>query len=186
MTIALSRTCNLADFPDCLNVGAWQQRLAQQAWALWEEANHIRTREQSLCVNRSALPFVAPGPEAIYLTDVDRGIERQLPAIYGLNVLDHTEAPVRFLTRSAQRLRPGGLLFLTFAIWNAEGPDCATGADERKRIYDLNSWRKLVTESRRAGFQTFGGMDWTYHGHQLAGDHSLASLVLSKRNGGAE
>ena len=99
---------------------------------------------------------------------------------------EDTEAPVRFLTRSAQRLRPGGLLFLTFAIWNAEGPDCATGADERKRIYDLNSWRKLVTESRRAGFQTFGGMDWTYHGHQLAGDHSLASLVLSKRNGGAE
>ena len=44
------------------------------------------------------------------------------------------------------------------------------------------SLRKLVTDARKIGFQAFGGIDWTYHGHKL-GDHSLASLVLTRREG---
>jgi|SRR5262245_24893166 len=181
--LALSRTCNLADFPGCLTVAAWQQALADHAWRVWQSEHHIRTREQSLCVNYSPTPFVAPGAEAIYRYrgDSEDGITRAVPAVWALSVLDHIDAPMRFLLRAGKILRPGGLLFLTFAAWDAEGPDCAEGHTERLRIYDVQSWQKLVRETRRSGFVTFGGMDWTYHGNRLGSDHTLASLVLTKR-----
>jgi hypothetical protein len=38
----------------------------------------------------------------------------------------------------------------------------------------------LIRDARRAGFENFGGTDWTYHGNFLD-DHSLASLVFTKR-----
>jgi hypothetical protein len=184
----LSRTCNLADFPDCLTVAAWQQALARIAWEAWIEAQHVRTRAPSLCVNWSGCPFEAPGPAAIYLFrgQGDNGGENgisgmRIPAVYGLSVVDHVDAPVRFLNGAAAVLREQGLLFLTFAFWNAEGPDVAAGNDQRRRIYDLTSWKKLIGEARRIGFQPFGGCDWTYHGHTLE-DHSLASLVLIRRS----
>jgi len=185
--LPLSRTCNLADFPDCVTVADWQQRLAEAAWAAWEEKHHIRTREESLVVNYAQVPFTAPGPSAIYRYrgDSENGIARAVPAVWGLSVLEHTEAPVSFLSRAAKILRPGGLLFLTFSYWNAEGPDVAAGHAERRRIYDQNSWNKLVRDARRLHLQTLGGVDWTYHGHKL-GDHSLASLVLTLREEGRQ
>lgn len=180
--LPLSRTCDLTDFTGCLTVASWQQQLAERAWQAWVEQHHVRTRTGSLCVNWSGCGFTAPGPEAIYRYRGHNGvgIEGPLPAVYGLSVLDHTDAPVRFLTHSAQLLRKHGLLFLTFACWNAEGEDCAEGHADRARIYDGHSLKKLVLEARKAGYQVFGGMDWTYHGDTLD-DHSLASLVLTRR-----
>jgi hypothetical protein len=180
--LALSRTCHLGDFDDCLTVADWQQELADRAWERWEAEHHIRTREHALCMNWSGCTFIAPGPEAIYRYpgQKEAEVERALPAVYGLSVLDHTEAPVRFLSRTAQILRKDGLLFLTFAIWNAQGDDIAAGHRERVRIYDTYRLKKLVFEARRLGLQTFGGMDWAYHGNTLD-DHSLASLVLTRR-----
>jgi hypothetical protein len=189
--IALSRTCALAeDFADCLTVAEWQQLLADEAWNRWVDTYHVRTRDHALCVNWSGCPFVAPGTEAEYRYRGEdphanngdgRALPKQgLPAIYGLSVLDHSDAPVRFLTRASQVLRPHGLLFLTFALWNAEGDDWASGYADRTRIYDVRSWKKLVVEARRLGFTPFGGMNWTYHGNKLD-DHSLASLVLTWR-----
>ena len=188
--LALSRTCALADdFPYCLSVAEWQQQLADEAWARWLDTFHVRTRDHSLCVNWSGCNFIAPGVEAEYRyrgeNPHDNGHGRALPAaglpaIYGLSVLDHSEAPVRFITRAAQVLRARGLLFLTFAFWDAEGADCAMGHQDRCRIYDVHSWKKLVAEAKRIGFTPFGGFNWTYHGNRLD-DHSLASLVLTKR-----
>jgi hypothetical protein len=181
--LALSRTCNLADFPGVVTVAGWQQALAEQAWSLWLAEHHILTREQVVCDNYSNAPFVAPGPSALYRYPgaKDNGsITRAVPAVYGLCVLDRIEAPVSYLTRAAQVLRAKGLLFLTFTFWDAEGEDCAAGHEGRTRIYDAHSWKKLVSEARRAGFQTFGGMDWRYYGNKLD-DHTLASLVLTRR-----
>jgi hypothetical protein len=189
LPLALSRTCDLADFPGCLTVASWQQQLAAEAWRLWVEAQHVRTREQSVCVNWSGCGFVAPGPEAIYryrgygveANGHDTGeVERAVPAVYGLSVLDHSDAPLRFITRAGTILRPHGLLFLTFAFWDAEGEDCAEGWQDRVRIYDAKSYNKLIAEARKVGFVPFGGVDWTYHGDWLD-DHSLASLVLTRR-----
>jgi hypothetical protein len=183
--LALSRTCNLRDFPGCVTVAAWQQRLAEQAWAQWLASEHLRTREPSLCVNQLGLPFVAPGPTPIYTRELEVGLEgleaeQPVSAVFGLSVLDHIVDPVRFLKRTGRILSAKGLLFLTFAFWDAEGPDVAAGADSRVRIYDVHSWKKLVAEARRAGFQTFGQHDWTYHGNMLD-DHTLASLVLVRK-----
>lgn len=187
--LPLSKTCNLIDFGSCLTVAEWQQLLADEAWRRWEAAFHMRTRTPSLCVNWSGCNFIAPGAEAIYRyrgQPSENGVGQAgqalpvqgLPAVYGLSVLDHSEAPVRFVTHAARLLRPHGLLFLTFAFWDAEGDDCAAGHADRQRIYDLRSWKKLVYEAKRIGFSTFGGMNWTYHGNKLD-DHSLASLVLT-------
>jgi hypothetical protein len=180
--LALSRTCDLADFPGCITVAAWQQALATLAWAHWVETTHLRTREPSLCINALGLPFFAPGPAPIYqVGSAEPTVEDgTVSAIFGLSVLDHIEAPVRFLTRAVKALGPQGLLFLTFAFWDAEGPDVAAGHEQRARIYDVHSWKKLISEARKAGFQTFGGHDWTYHGDKLD-DHTLASLVLTRR-----
>ena len=179
--LALSRTCNLGDFPGALSVANWQERLAHAAWERWVADYHVRTRKQSLVVNYSGCAFQAPGPSAIYrYRGLAEDIERTVSAIYALTVVDKVEAPVRFLTRSAQLLRPRGLLLLTFAFWDAEGEDVAAGHEERERIYDATSWKKLIAEARRAGFQTFGGVDWRYHGDLLS-DHSLGSLVLTRR-----
>lgn len=179
----LSRTCNLADFPGVVTVAGWQQAIADLAWAQWSSTYHILSREQTVCDNYSGTPFIAPGSQPLYRYPGQRengAITRAIPALFGLCVLDRIEAPVSYLLRAAQVLRPQGLLFLTFAFWNAEGPDIAAGHERRTRIYDAESWKKLVKESRRMGFQTFGGMDWRYHGHKLD-DHTLASLVLTRR-----
>jgi SAM-dependent methyltransferase len=189
--VALSRTCALEDF-GCLTVAAWQQLLAQTAWAMWEDAFHIRTRESVRCVNLSGVPFTAPGPDAIYEYDAHptlslggvpylQDVDRQLAAIFAVSVLDHCDAPVKFLHRAAQVLRPHGLLFLTFAFWAAEGEDLASGHQTRRRIFSVHSWERLIRDARREGFTSFGGHDWTYHGHRLGHDHSLASLVLTRR-----
>jgi len=179
--LALSRTCDLHDFPGCLTVAEWQQQLADIAWALWLSEHHIRTRDQALVVNWSGCPFIAPGPEAIYTYDGQPDeIPRAVPAVYGLAVLDHADAPVRFLTRAATILRAHGMLYLTFTFWDSDGEDTALGHQQRARIYSATSYRKLLVDARRCGFQPFGGMDWDYHGDTLD-DHTLASLVLTRR-----
>lgn len=182
--MAFSRTCNLRDFTGCVTVATWQQRLAEAAWRAWTTEGHVQTRLPSLCCNWSGAPFEAPGPTAIYQLRGQKVplVPAKLPAVYGLNVLDHLDAPVRFLVDSADRLRPGGLLFLTFAFWDAEGPDEAVGKELRTRIYDATSEKKLLVEARRLGLQPFGELDWQYHGNTLD-DHTLASLVLTKRGG---
>ena len=183
--LALSRTCNLADFPDVVTVAGWQEALAHYAWNVWVEAQHIRSREQTVCDNYSGCRFEAPGPRALYRyphtgDNGTPGITRAVPAVFGLCVLDRIDAPVKYLQRAATILRPHGLLYLTFTFWNAEGEDVAAGHEDRRRIYDVHSVTKLITEARRHGFTGFGGMDWRYHGNKLD-DHTLASLVLTRR-----
>ena len=183
--IPLSRTCRLKDFPDCITVAAWQQELAHAAWTRWVEERHVQTRTPNYCVNWSGCPFQAPGPTAIYQL---RGepippLPQNLPAVFALSVLDHLDAPLRFLVDALAQVRVGGLLFLTYAFWNAEGPDLAAGNGERRRIYDATSQRKLLEDARKLDLVPFGGLDRSYHGHTLD-DHTLASLVLTRRRKG--
>lgn len=184
LSLSLSRTCDLEDFASSTVVD-WQQALAEHAWQQWEIRHAVLRGEAALVINQAGVPFVAPG----YLDARYHGQLEALaddppagpgPALYGLHVLDHIEAPVKFLAGAGRLLRPGGLLFLTFAYWNAEGQDAAAGAASRTRIYSADSLNKLIGEARRLGFSTFGGIDWTYHGNTVD-DHTLASLVLVKR-----
>jgi hypothetical protein len=177
----LSRTCDLTDFPGVVTVAGWQQALAERAWREWTNAEHLRTRDAPLVENWSGCEFLAPGPTAVYrypgqVVEVN-GL---VPAIFALSVLDHHDAPLRFVGRAREQLARHGLLFLTFSFWNASGEDVAKGHENRARIYDAGSWKKLMREARGLGFDLFGGVDWAYHGHKLE-DHTLASLVLTRR-----
>lgn len=173
--LPLSRTCNLRDFPQCPTVAMWQQQLALEAWTRWIDMQHLRLREGGLVVNYGPNGFRSPGPTEVAPPGA-------IPAVFGINVLDHVAAPVSFLTHAAQLLRPEGLLFLTMAYWDAEGPDTALGHQDRTRIYSRHSTERLLRDARRVGYGIFGEIDWTYHGDVL-GDHSVASLVLYKRGG---
>lgn len=178
--LALSRTCNLADFPDCLTVADWQQCLAEHAWRTWASgANGDATTAQVVVVNVCGIHFAPPGPAVAYCGPEERP---RVPAsvVYALCVLDHIPAPGKFLGHMSEMLLPLGMLFLTFSYWDAEGPDTASGHRERRRIYSAHSYTKLIRDARRLGFENFGGTDWTYYGDYLD-DHSLASLVLRRR-----
>lgn len=182
--LALSRTCDLRDFPACRSPADWQQCLAAEAWARWVPRYGLAAEapEGSLVVNYAGTPFEAPDPAARYQL---RGQGRpetngRLPAVFALGVLNHVVAPVTFLAEVERLLGDGGLLFLTMTYWAAEGPDTAAGHRERLRIYSVGSYARLVREARRHGFVPFGEIDWSYHGDVLS-DHSLASLVLLRR-----
>jgi hypothetical protein len=182
--MALTRTCDLADFPDGHTVADWQQALAQEAYGRLPDP----VAGTILCINWGGCAFTAPGADPVYRLKHTGGGPRAtdtLAAVFALSVLDrlNTEGgrggPLGFLHTHALRVLPGGLFFCTFAYWDAEGPDCATGHERRRRIYDRHSWLKLVSEVKAYGLRPLGEVDWTYHGHTL-GDHTLASLVLTK------
>jgi hypothetical protein len=179
--MALSRTCNLTDFPDVETVADWQQALALRAYAEWA-ARRPPEVQRAICVNWSEVPFLPPGPDAT-VYDVRMHLpssKSPLAVVWALSVLDRIEAPALFIKTYADRLVEGGLFFATFAAWDAEGEDVAMGHRVRHRIYDAHSLRKLLTEACKAAtLLPFGPIDWSYHGHAL-GDHTLASLVLIK------
>lgn len=177
--LALSRTCDLQhDFPGC-DLAGWQQAMANCAHAVWQAA-HPASAGIGWCCNCSGFPFSPPIP-AVVTTDPYAPLpaDDSLAAIFALSTLNYIEAPMGFLNGRGKCLVRGGLFFLTFRAWDAIGPDCAIDHAQRIRLYDLQSWRKLITEARRSGLRPFGGVDWRYHGHQL-GDHTLATLVLLK------
>lgn len=177
--LPLNRTASLADFSDCDSIAVWQQCLGVDAYQRW-----LGSRESPglvLCFNWGASHFRAPGHDPIYRSHGDP-IPREddpIAAVFALSVLDRIDAPMRFLRSHADRLLPGGLLVCTFSAWDADGTDVALGYQLRKRIYDRDSWRKLLHEAKSLGLQTFGGVDLHYHGHTL-GDHTLATLVVTK------
>jgi SAM-dependent methyltransferase len=176
--LALTRTCDLADFPGCLTPAAWQEALAASAVSVWQAARPTRGRVWVL--NRSGLPFACPLPEAVELADPltppDPG---PVGAIFALQILDHVDAPVLFLNSWARTLCEGGLFVCTVAAWNAVGKDVARGWQGRRRIYDAVGLQKLIGEVRRGGLRVLGGTDWKYRGDVL-GDHTIASVVFVK------
>lgn len=177
--LPLNRTAALTDFSDCDSVAVWQQAHAIDAYQRW-----LGTRDNRglvLCFNWGAAHFRAPGHDPIYRSHGDP-IPREddpLAAVFALSVLDRVDMPIRFLRAHAARLSPGGLLLCTFAAWNADGDDWAVGHELRQRIYDRDSWRKLLREAKSLGLQPFGGIDLHYRGDTL-GDHTLATLVVTK------
>lgn len=179
--LALTRSCRFADFPGCRSVADWQQAIVHAAYDRWLSApQRFVGTAHALCINWGGCAFEAPG-DPIYRLGPDIGTRRgdRLSAIFALSVLDRVDMPMRFLKQQVERLLPGGLLVCTFACWDVEGPDCAIGKEIRRRIYNPDSWLLLVDNVRKLSLRTFGGIDWTYHGHTL-GDHTLATLVLTK------
>jgi hypothetical protein len=160
--------------------------MADAAYARWS-TDMPDTDAPILCVNWSHCAFCAPGPlvrqqyhqwgDLPRLPYLDPSV--RIGAVFALSVLDRIEAPIAFLRRQLEGLLGGGLIFATFAYWDASGPDCAIGHEIRQRIYEQNSLTLLIGNLRRLDLHVYGGIDWRYHGHTLA-DHTLATLVLTK------
>lgn len=188
----LTRAANLVDFDGCASVAVWQQRHAADAITRWQRTQpggRWRRAGPAACINWGGATFSLPW--AVYQTEYyDQA--GQIPAfraqayavIVALSVLDRVEAPRAVLRQYAEALLPGGLLIVTFALWNCTGPDCALGHELRRRIYNLGSWRRLLYEEIKGlGISAFGGVDLRYPG-DLLGEHTLAALVLTRDGGG--
>ena len=180
--LPLTRTASLTDYEDCDSMAVWQQCLAIDAYHRWLGDAHVPTTSEVLCLNWGAARFRSPGANPRYRSFGDPELSLDvLSAVFALTVLDRVEAPLHFLRHQADRLMVGGLIVCTFAAWDATGEDCAVGHELRHRIYDRESWRKLVHEAKSLGLRPFGWVDLRYHGHTL-GDHTLATLVAIKRS----
>jgi len=178
---AFTRTCDVTDFPDCRSVAEWQQQLAIATYAGWHANLPRPPAAPALVVNWSGCAFLGSGT----VIDTADAYPLDLPslsAVFALSVLDRIEAPQHFLRQASLRLPPGGLVFCTYAYWDASGPDCAVGHEVRRRIYDRDSIEKLIDELRRVGLTVFGRIDWRYRGNAL-GDHTLGSLALITEKG---
>ena len=178
-SLPLTRAASLPDYEDCDSVAVWQQCLAIDAYHRWHRDSPTYLCDDVLCYNWGAARFRAPGANPRYRSFGDPELSLDVSAVFALSVLDRVEAPLRFLRHQVDRLMIGGLIVCTFAAWDATGEDCAVGHELRHRIYDRESWRKLVHEAKSLGLQPFGGVDLRYHGHAL-GDHTLATLVATK------
>lgn len=186
--IALTRTCNLADFPECHTPADWQARLVAEAYQRWWPSPEADLHAAHLLLNLSGLPIQTIPEVAPALCELSTPEDfirytalKAAASIVTLMVLDHVEAPGMILRHSAGDLMPGGLFVTTAAYWDAEGDDVTRDRASRVRLYNRISWRKLIVQGAQYGLVPYGGIDWTYHGHVL-GDHTLASLVLTKGN----
>jgi hypothetical protein len=186
IALPLTRAANLVDFDGiCPSAGAWQQRHAVDAYGRWRLARvaPIGDRVATVICNWGAAGFWAPGSATLYTydhTDWPHAFaDESCVTIYACSVLDRIDEPRRFLRQAYAALVQGGLLFATFALWDAHGPDVAIGHELRARIYDRLGWKRLIEEIREIGYATFGGVDLRYPGHTLT-DHSLGSLVAIK------
>lgn len=178
--LPLTRSASLDDFPACPSAALWQQVHAIDAYQRWTGGPYKEPPGRVLCLNWGAAQFHAPGLDPVYRyhNDPESTIDK-LAAVFALSVLDRVDAPLRFLRQTAERLLPGGLIICTYAAWDATGRDCAVGHELRKRIYDRESWRKLLHDVRGLGLEPFGGVDLRHRGN-VFGDHTLASLVIRK------
>ena len=163
----------------------WQQAWGEEVYRQWSDGEgHPPIEGDVVCLNWGHTPFVSP-----YVTDPsvawswsDKRLDPQLATVWALLVIDRLTSPRRWLRDVAAHLRPGGLLACTFTYWSAEGKDTALGHEQRERIYNLTSWRELVSvDLPQLGFARFGQVDWSWKGAACE-DHTIATVVAVRRS----
>lgn len=118
-------------------------------------------------------------------------------AVFCLSVLEHVDDLDQFLYHLSCLVAPGGLLFLTMDSCDTYTSSWSWPVDMahfhwmRKRIFSIERWKDLagdhggieepLIDAFDREFDLLGEADWTYHGHQLFGTYSFASLALVKR-----
>jgi SAM-dependent methyltransferase len=187
------------------NARRWEYALALRALATWElSAPTGRLQSKRLAdVGGAGSPFThmantrnwnttiidgaAPsGMEygrfaSVELEEYMETAGRLKDAVVCLSVLEHVEDLNQFCYHLACLVAPGGLLFLTMDCWDKEGPDTAHFHWMRKRIFNPLVRADLADTFCRRDFSRLGETDWDYHGDQLYGSYSFASLALVKR-----
>ena len=156
----------------------WQQAWATTVWGTYGAP----PAGTALCLNWGGATFQSPVPQTQYLTMLpwlSPLAASPVTVIWALSVLDRIDSPLRFVRQATALLADDGLLSCTFAIWDADGEDCALGHELRRRIFNRYSWEGLVKDVRPFGLRVYGGVDWGYHG-AACGDHSLGTVVWRK------
>lgn len=108
------------------------------------------------------------------------GVQR-VDAIFSISTIEHIPHPVRFIEALAALLVPGGLCFLTTDYWDNEGQDQAHFHWMRERIYNRQGWAMVARTAVQAGMARFGEQDDYFHGNQLYGSYTFASMALVKK-----
>lgn len=179
----------------------WEYAMALRAFATWQATRESGPLPLAVDVGGAGSPFwrmlmgrEPPVVAECLILDPDQPngftlaqyLQRQRPqlfqAVFCLSVLEHVEDLDRFLYHLCCLVAPGGLLFLTMDCWDQEGPDTAHFHWMRKQLLIWPwGWRLLAGDCLMGGWAYLGDMDWTYHGHQLYGSYSFASMALVKR-----
>jgi len=180
----------------------WEYRMALVAYQDWQRAfiGPLRTPLRILDVGGGGSAFSAAFPPPYfettvvdpdqpprsYATWIPLGIEEddprlptQVEIIFALSVIEHVAHPKAFFTGVARRLVPGGLLFLTADAWDCDGPDVAHFHWMRQRIYNRQTWQRMLDHLSSVGLHRFGEADWIFRGNQVY-DYSFISAALIK------
>lgn len=122
-----------------------------------------------------------------------RGKATLAQAVFCLSVLEHVEDLDQFLYHLSCLVAPGGLLFLTMDCRETGDADAGWPPDfppddrhfhwMRRRIFTPRIVESLLPfHLADLGFDMFGRYEQDkYHGHQLYGSYSFASLALRRR-----
>ena len=161
----------------------WQQAWGEEVYRQWSDAEgRPSVVGPAYSLNWGHTPFEAPSPDFIPISAWPALPRVGLSAVWALMVVDRLISPRRWLRDVALHLQPGGLLACSFAYWSAEGEDTALGHEQRERIYNLASWRELVSvDLPQVGFARFGQVDWSWKGAACE-DHTIATVVAVRRS----
>lgn len=170
----------------------WEYAMALRAIIRWEQTHHGLIT--AVDVGGAGSPFLgilgAQLGSAVTVVDpkVNMTLAEHLHSgarlaniVTCLSVLEHVEDLDQFLYHLGCLVAPGGLLFLTMDCWNGRGEDTAHFHWDRKRIFSMKAWRSIGGQGVQSAFEYLGDTDWLYHGDQLYGSYSFASLALVKR-----
>lgn len=167
----------------------WEQALALHAFGQWwDQAGGVEDRlwwDAGTLDNRfaSAITEVTSFEGWAGLIERRSFSDAPVGVITARGVMEKCSQPLPCLRDLARHLQPGGLLFLTVDLWDAEGEDTAPGHETRKRIYNPRTWKDLWITLKTCGMTRFGAGDWTYHGHTRTGGYSIGSVCCIKRGG---
>ncbi len=203
LAIALNKTCDPTDFSflsdacsyvdpyikgTIHNNRRWEYALALEAYSRWR-AGHDAARA-ILDVGGAGAPFADVLSEiAVRPTTIDPHLNTTIEAytgpradaLFAISVLEHVASVPAFLNACLAHVKPHGLIFLTMDCWDCEGPDVAHFHWMRKRIFNADTWKRVLGYLQQHGGKLLGPADWHYHGHQLYGSYSMASLAVIKR-----
>lgn len=112
--------------------------------------------------------------------DFTEGFTPPADAIISISTIEHVQEPLPFLQACHRSLAPGGLLFLTMDACDYDEPDCSHFSHMRERIYGPMARANLSMVCQTLGFRRFGEADYAYHGDQLYGNYTFASLAMTK------
>lgn len=191
MTLALSKTADLADFDQLKDeleivdtyfehdspqhpLRKWEYALALHAYERWRYTASVGGPVYD--VGGAGSPFyrmldpyqvIVVDPKELHGEDLQtllKGGCRLGSAVFCLSVLEHVEDLGQFAYHLSCLVAPGGLLFLTMDAQQSDGLDRAHFHWMRKRIFGVRDWQRLADSFTGDVIYSHGGRDFSLFG----------------------